>query len=763
MYYHKIKFTRPLFNALLCSIIAYSSPAFGQEPTPKPTTPATQEEVLRIETELVQTPVMVFDKQGRFVDNLKREQFDLRVDGQPQQIAFFERVTAGSQKEAEQYEAARKGSPPQKKPLMRQDAYGRTLIFFVDDMHLTSESTQRTREALLKFIDKSMGQNDSAVITTASGQLGFLQQLTDNKEVLRLAAEKIKLRQPTALDTDSPTMSPYQAIIIDRGGDSGVMRRFADVLIQTQYKGLLEQAQNAGNIGGQGSNRDQQDRMMEQLRKQAEQAVKQRARRILSQYSMINQMTYGALENLMRATIQLPGSKLVILISDGFHMAGQSNELTKLNAVTDAAVRSGAVIYSIQASGLTTSMPDAKSDVRYTTSMEDSGLDTGLPPVGEDTSLQGPLYTLAVDTGGQPLFNSNSMGDSIKKAIAETSEYYLVAWKPQTSAQRQPGFRKIQVTVSGRPELTVRMQRGFLDSAGKPAADTSAKGASQGNQGNNPQQPESPIRKAISATFPVTDLPTAISVSYMDLPNQGTKLVSVTEIMSGALFDNPADKLPRVIQVEGVVLNDEGKAIGSFSESLTANNDAPADQSRSQTVFQVARTAIKPGLYQVRVAALEAKSGRTGSAWQWLVVPDLASKRLALGSLLIGEKSLEEIAKTATATDADQRARMSINHHFSRNSRLRFLTYIYNASRGSGGTAPPDLAVQMSITRNDQKISTSPEMKVDLTGVDDMTRIPYAAQIKLGTLSPGRYALTVSVTDRNAKTSAAQSINFWVE
>ena len=761
MHYHKINFTRPLFIALLFCIMSHWSLTFGQQPTPKPATPTTQEEVLRIETDLVQTPVMVFDKQGRFIDNLKREQFELRVDGQPQQIAFFERVTAGSQKEAEQYEAARKGTSAQKKPVVRRDAIGRTLIFFVDDMHLTSESTQRTRDALLKFIDNSMGQNDSAVITTASGQLGFLQQLTDNKEVLRLAAGKIKLRQPTALDTDSPPMSPYQAIILDRGGDSGVMRRFADVLIQTQYRGLLEQAQNAGNIGGQGGNRDQQERMMEQLRKQAEQSVKQRARRILSQYSMINQMTYGALENLMRATIQLPGSKLVILISDGFHMAGQSNELTRLNSVTDAAVRSGAVIYSIQASGLNTAMPDARSDVRYTTSMEDSGLDTGLPPVGEDTSLQGPLYTLAVDTGGQPLFNSNSMIDGIKKAIHETSEYYLIAWKPQTSAQRQPGFRKIQVAVSSRPELTVRMQRGFLDGPATPSAEASAKGASQ-NQATNPQQPENPIRKAISATFPVTDLPTAISVSYIDMPQEGTKLVSVTEVMSGVLFDNPADKQPREIQVEGVVLNDEGKSIGSFSERLAATNDAPADQARPQTVFQIARTQIKPGLYQVRVAALEAKSGRTGSAWQWLLVPDLSSKRLALGSLLIGEKGLEA-AKTATPSELDQKARISVDHHFSRNSRLRFHTFIYNASRGQGGTAQPDLAVQMSIMRNDQKISTSPEMKVETTGVEDMTRIPYAAQIKLGTLSPGRYALTVSVTDRNAKTSATQTINFWVE
>jgi VWFA-related protein len=761
MRYHNTTFSRPLFIAFLFCMMSYAPPASAQEPVPKASPPA-KEEVLRVETELVQTPVLVFDKQGRFVDNLKREQFELRIDGQPHPVTFFERVTAGTQKEIEQYEAARKGVAPQKKPSMIQAAYGRTLIFFVDDYHLTSESAQRTREALLKFIDNTMGQNDSAVITTATGQLGFLQQLTDNKDVLRIAAGKIKFRQPGALDTDSPPMSPYQAVILERGGDESTMRRFADYLMQTQYKGLLEQSQRAGVIGSPGSNAGQQEKMMESLRKQAENSVRQRARRILSQYSTLNQMTYRSLENLMRATIEMPGSKLVILISDGFHMTGQkTGEMQRLNSVTDAAVRSGAVIYSIQAGGLTTAMPDAKSDVRYTTRLGDSGLDTGLPPVGEDTSLQGPLYTLAVDTGGQPLFNSNSMGDSIKKAIRDTAEYYLLAWKPQTSAQRQPGFRKIQVTVSGRPELTVRMQRGFLDQS-TSAAEASAKGAQPNTQANTPQ---AAVQKALSATFPITDLPTALSVSYMDLPQDGTKLITVTEVMSSVLFtDNPADKEPREIEVTGVVLDDDGKPAGSFNGRLPAQNEASADQARPQekTVFQVARTQIKPGLYQIRVAAHEAKSGRTGSASQWLLVPDLSSKRLALGSILVGEKALEN-AKSGIKPDADQRARLSVNHHFSRNSRLRFMTHIYNASRGESGTEKPDLGVQMRIVRNNESVSTSPEMTVETVTVEDMDRIPYAAQINLGALAPGRYALIVSVTDRHEKTTATQSINFWVE
>src|SRR6266496_3483082 len=65
----------------------------------KPEKPGEQDDVVRVNSELVQTDVMVFDKKGRFVGGLKPEQFALRVDNKPQVIAFFEHVTATSLRE----------------------------------------------------------------------------------------------------------------------------------------------------------------------------------------------------------------------------------------------------------------------------------------------------------------------------------------------------------------------------------------------------------------------------------------------------------------------------------------------------------------------------------------------------------------------------------------------------------------------------------------------------------------------------------------
>ena len=49
----------------------------------EPAQPRQQQDVIRTNTELVQTAITVLDKSGKFVDGLQREQFELTVDGKP--------------------------------------------------------------------------------------------------------------------------------------------------------------------------------------------------------------------------------------------------------------------------------------------------------------------------------------------------------------------------------------------------------------------------------------------------------------------------------------------------------------------------------------------------------------------------------------------------------------------------------------------------------------------------------------------------------
>ena len=83
---------------VLGCLILTVAPASGQS-KPGQQQPGQVDDVVRINTELVQTDVMVFDKKGQFVDGLKAEQFALKIDNKPQPISFFERVASGSLRE----------------------------------------------------------------------------------------------------------------------------------------------------------------------------------------------------------------------------------------------------------------------------------------------------------------------------------------------------------------------------------------------------------------------------------------------------------------------------------------------------------------------------------------------------------------------------------------------------------------------------------------------------------------------------------------
>src|SRR6185369_10925624 len=160
---------------VVCALVVASAQA-QTKPAPSPE----QDDVIRVNTELVQTDVMVFDKKGQFVDGLKAEEFALKVDNKPQTISFFDRVTSGKVSGAPNTAGGavtNSGNTSNPNATKR----GRIIIFFVDDLHLAIDSLVRTRQALSEFIDRGLGENDQVAITSSSGQIGFLQQFTDDR------------------------------------------------------------------------------------------------------------------------------------------------------------------------------------------------------------------------------------------------------------------------------------------------------------------------------------------------------------------------------------------------------------------------------------------------------------------------------------------------------------------------------------------------------------------------------------------------------
>ncbi|PYS79954.1 MAG: hypothetical protein DMF66_00955, partial [Acidobacteria bacterium] len=508
----------------------------------KPAPHEGDEEVVRISSDLVQTDVMVFDRAGKFVDGLKPEQFELRVDGRARQVAFFERVEAGAVNEDAQLAAARGtksgAGPGAALPLDR----GRTVIFFVDDLHLSAGNSARINKTLLRFINEEIGQNDEAAVTSASGQVGFLQQFTNDKAVLRAAASRINTRPYVVRDMQRPPMSEVQALAVERF-DLSVTDYFVDVVLR-EFLALT--------------------------RPMAESMVQERARSIMRQSNSVSLNTLASLYSTVRGSAPLPGRKILFFISDGFLVDDrESVSRDWMRRVADAAARAGVVIYSLDAEGLRTGQPDASSDVAF-----DPGGRLASVNMSELSEMQSPLYTLAADTGGRALVNTNALSRAVSGALKETALYYLLAWRPEAAGAEQhgaPKYRNVEVSVRGRPDLRVIVRRGFYDAppAEGPAAAEKKKKKSEGESVEKQKPPaERDLLAALRAPLPRGALPTALALNFVSAQDGGAALTASVELDLSALTFEQGDKRRATFDVLGVVLDDNGKTVRGFSQQL---------------------------------------------------------------------------------------------------------------------------------------------------------------------------------------------------
>jgi len=721
---------RSVAAATLCCCLGFISQAFSQtNQNPKP---ATDDDIVRIQSDLVQTDVMVFDKQGRFVNGLKQSDFELRVDGKSQPVQFFERVTAGSADEEAQLSAAR-GRPTTSKgkevsqsvPLDR----GRTIFFYVDDLHLSARDLPYIRKLLLSFIEKEMGQNDMVAIASVTGQIGFLQQLSDNKTVLRAAVDRLKVRPYSVTDMERPPMSEYQALLIDRY-DRDLTDFFVEQIMR-DFPGISRQ--------------------------QAEAQVQGRAHQILVQGANVTTNTLAGLESLVRSSSKLAGRKLVFFISSGFFMDDRNGDSSdRLRRITGAAARSGVVIYSLDARALVASLADASSPVAF-----DPTGRVDRSTSGELIASQDALNSLARDTGGRAVFNTNALDAGVAKALKETSVYYLLAWKPDQGTLVNGKARHMAVTIPSRPDLVIRVRQGVLDFQPNAAA-----AATKTRESAKPPKPPAVVlREEMTAAYPNPDLPVALTVNYLSTADKGVLITASIQLSTESLtFSKEGEKPKALLDLIGAIYNDQGKAGDSFTDRLTVTASSLEQlRQKGQDVIYNYKVYVPPGLYQIRVGARDSGSGKIGTVREWVEIPNLASHQLTMSSLFAGERAPQASASfTQTNQEADQLAPLRVDRRFHRNSYLRLLVYVYNAMRAPTD-AQPDVALQIQILRDQQPVVTTPLKKISTDGVAQLDQLPYAADVSLDGLAAGRYELHVTTIDRVSKSSASRTMRFEIE
>jgi hypothetical protein len=281
---------------------------------------------------------------------------------------------------------------------------------------------------------------------------------------------------------------------------------------------------------------------------------------------------YDSLESLMRSSVRLPGRKIVFFISDGFLSLGGplgDSLSNKLKQVTDAAQRANAVVYSIDARGLVSGSLDATNNL-----VPDANGRMATLATTEILATQDALNALAADTGGRALRNQNYFERWVEKVLDETSNYYVIAWRPSTEEEKESKFRNLKISIARQPDLTVRAPRGYIH--GPQASETAAVSSAEKTK---------ELRDALADNYASSSLETVLSLTHLNSPANGPLLTSSFQIASSSLDYGNDGKQPATVKLAGVILNDKGKVAASFQKQLDVKPINTAERDSSGVIY----------------------------------------------------------------------------------------------------------------------------------------------------------------------------------
>ncbi len=753
--------TLSVLAAAACLASLFLRPAHSQNRQPGQNSPPQDENVLRINTELVQIDVTVADKDGKLVRDLKREDFELYEDGKKQEISHFSIGTAARQATWLRPTAkTTNATAPVVARAPEVDA-GRYLVLTVDDLHLAPGNLMLAKQALSRFIDQQMGSGDKVALVTTSGVLGLYQQFTTERDALKRAINRLSVRERQATSSaDMPHITPYQAELIDQNDPEAL-----ELAVQELVREL--------NI----------------RRDQAVPIAQGKARSIIAENTNVTVATLSTLENVVRGLRELPGRKVMVLLSDGFLLGGlRSGRHFDVRRITDAATRAGVVIYSLDVRGLI-AVP-ATMDASQPGSIMGgalAGARSRIENSGVEAQRDG-LHALARDTGGLPLFNNNDINLGLQRVLDDTETYYLLAFEPSVS-YRDGRYRKLEIKLVNRPGLKIRTRSGYFSPDDK-AAEKENRALAKAAEKDKEKAPEklakeqlarrdAQVSEALGALFSLSGLPVEIVASFINTAQDGSAVDIASHIeMRNMRFTPTGDRQRAILEVIGLVFDENGKVISNFSDRLEMNLK-PAGLERLLKNGLTYRKQVKlaPGFHQVRLVVRQEESPQVGSASSWIEVPDLSKKQLTLSSIFFAAAGEELTAtpagqnavESATLKDADRPTH--IFRRFKSGDKFDFMVFAYNAKTDAKGAT--DLAVQSQVFSGNKLIFASPLRAIQPepeTGGGktasphvDPERIPYLARFSVEGFTPGTYELRLVVVDRTAKVSAKRAMRFTVE
>lgn len=681
-----------------------------------------------VAAELVEVDVVVTDRRGRPVSDLTPDDFVLLEDGKPQRVAFF---LAG--------DVGRPPAPVQAPPLARPAPVemrltpGRYVVLAIDDLHMSAESLVRAKEALRRLIDEQLSAEDQVAVVTTSGALGFVQPFTPERPPLRWAIDRISYHERRADAGGRASMSEYQAQAIERGDPQAL-----DLAVR-EIEQRQELAAPIPSGGGPNPRLESEARGM--------------ARTLLSQALDMSRATLNALEEALRGLDGVPGRKLVVLVSDGFLMGAgtPASRRFDLRALMDVATRARVSVFALHARGLLALPTEADASRPASPVQTLPGLQERYAREG-DQALREGMRDLAESTGGFFIHGTNDLGAAMAQILDANAAAYLLAYEPLL-AEGGGRFRRIEVKLPRHPELAVHARRGYFSADERTARAGLSVAAPAAAQRARPDA----LRLALASLVPLRDVPLDLAADFVDTPSEGSRLVIRAHVdLAQLAFESAGGRQEAALEFVSVVYAESGSVAVEAEGERAEMRLSPANHERmlQEGLGYQRSVAVKPGSYQVRVVVREERSGRLGSAWRWVDVPDLGSGALALSDVVL---FAEPATTTGDASRAGGLKDVQARPRYARGANLYYVAYAYNPRRADqGGT---DVVAQAQVWTAGRLQGASPAEPLSFDG----KAASASGRIALEGLGAGEYELRLLVVDRMAKATVQQRVAFTIE
>jgi len=669
----------------------------------QPQTPSAAGPAVRAIAEEVLLDVVVRDKKGHRVDNLKPEDFQIFDNGEPKKITSFRLVQGG-----EAIGTSGTGSTRTQLDPLRQIRLV-TMIFRCSD----NNSRRLAHDAALDLLKGELPQNVYMAIMVIDFKLEVLQAFTNDTTLLRQAIDRATRSDVTDFSKDTE-------------------------LVRTQLEHRFgpgesywppEFARPAPGPGRGTALKIMDDMLLKIIRKEQSYAIMQAGR-----------TTIYALLDAVKEQYRLPGRKTVLYFSGGFVKAHELDEPFK--QIISIANRSNVSFYTIDAHGLMTTSTNrpaidmlnraartsqaqaTKPNDGYITSDDWHLIDTAIGSTRANP--QTALQELAESTGGALIANTNDLRGPLHKLAEDIQTYYEISYNPEIKTY-DGSFRKITIKLAS-SDLRVQSRSGYI--ALPPAL---AKGSVL-------RSFEVPLLTALDSP----ELPKAFSYEATAMHFRGRQGEPVCELV----MDIPLAAVTLEKQGKGessgrlsyvALLKDgHGEVVKKFQNERAFNVPAEKlDGFKASHFIYTEHFELPPGPYTVETAVLDGRGNKISARKSSLTMPPAATT-LALSSVTFvrntrdREASSQETDPLVVGTTVIS---PTLNPVVSKagTEALPFYMVIYP---DKNALEAPQLVMELS--REGQVLGRGP---VQLGQPDNDGRIQFVATVPLARLEPGDFTL----------------------